>query len=69
MGTKDKRPTSTSDPAVAAGDNAVASAKASTSPSTATGSASEVQEFVAKMKSVAPAASGVPGRLVFAMDA
>jgi hypothetical protein len=69
MSTKDKRPAPTSDPAVKAGDHAVASAKASAPPSTAAGSAAEVQDFIAKMKSVAPAVSGVPGRLVFAMDA
>lgn len=69
MGTKDKRPTSTSDPAVTAGDNAVARAKASTPPTPATDAASQVQDFITKMKSVAPSGSGVPGRLVFAMDA
>jgi hypothetical protein len=69
MGTRDKRPTSTTDPTVTGADNPIANAKGSAPPSPASGTATEVQDFIAKMKSVAPSSSGLPGRLIFAMDA
>jgi hypothetical protein len=70
MSTKDKRPTpgreATTTPAggkvaPAAGGRPVTPAEAR--------SDSEVQDFIAKMKTMTPAATGMRGRLIFAMDA
>ncbi len=68
MSTKDKRPARTGDDAAHAAGGAVSDPQPS-SPVSGRSVRSDVQDFVAKMKTAAPTATGVPGRLVFAMDA
>lgn len=66
MNTKDKHPTPTRG-AAASTDGAVAKSNAHTPPVNAP--SSDVQDFISKMKTMVPAATGQRGRLVFAMDA
>jgi hypothetical protein len=68
MSTKDKRPTPTGDQAAKSAGGAVSKPDAKT-PAAASPTESGVQDFIAKMKTIAPSSTGVPGRLVFAMDA
>ncbi len=69
MSTKDKRPTPTGETAATPVGGAVSKAGAKSPSATSSEMAGGVQDFIAKMKAITPAATGLPGRLVFAMDA
>ncbi len=69
MSTKDKRPTPNRDAAPTADKGAVVRPDGATAPIQARKAAGDVQDFIAKMKTMAPAVTGQRGRLVFAMDA
>lgn len=78
MSTKDKRPTpgretittpSGGKVTPASDGKAAPTGRAKPVPSAASKSAGEVQDFIAKMKTMTPAATGQRGRLIFAMDA
>lgn len=69
MSTKDKRPSPARDAVSAPAGGAVSPSRATSPPAPDTTAAGDVQDFIAKMKAKAPAATGDRGRLVFAMDA
>jgi hypothetical protein len=69
MTSKDKKPSPVQDAVSATRGGAVSGSDAKAPPATGAAGAAEVQDFIAKMKSMAPAATGDRGRLLFAMDA
>ena len=69
MSTKDKRPTPNRDAASTPGKGTVARPDGTAVPIQPHKTAGDVQDFIAKMKTMAPAVTGQRGRLVFAMDA
>jgi hypothetical protein len=69
MSTKDKRPTPTGERAARTAGGAVANPDAAKAPSAKNETTADVEDFIAKMKTIAPSTTGLPGRLVFAMDA
>ena len=69
MSTKDQRPTRDNDVTATPDGGKVEPSGPRPAPSAGTASASEVADFIARMKTIAPASAGERGRLVFAMDA
>lgn len=71
MSTKDKRPVPSNDAASDAGRADVARSREGNQAPSEKGeqTSADVQDFVARMKTLAAVGNGLPGRLVFAMDA
>ncbi|MGZ9086111.1 MAG: VWA domain-containing protein [Rhodoplanes sp.] len=69
MSSKDKRPTPTRGPVATAEGGAVSKGNPSSPPANTAEASGDVQDFITRMKTLAPSAAGQRGRLVFAMDA